>query len=137
MDRDQQYSNSVKVLDPSSQVISGPYGTITESDFQNWNYSTHGYFTNLLPGTKSIIGIDDASKPCYIEYAYGTGTVRASMMTVEWGNNDPNNTRYIFRENEFYAAQHPVNTPEPATLSMIFIGIMSFAGCAALRRKVK
>jgi len=44
------------------------------------------------------------------------------MMTNEWGSNDPNNTRYIFRENEFYAGQNvppQQQAPEPATLVLL------------------
>jgi hypothetical protein len=125
-------SNSVRISDAASPIVSGPYGTLSEADFQAWSYTTHGYFTDLVAGTHVSLDLNDPTKPIYIDYQWGLGQVRASMMTVEWGNNDPSNTRYIFRENEFYAAGNPV--PEPSTFLLMGLGI---AGVALLRRKFR
>lgn len=122
--RVQEYSNNVNVTDPSHPVVSGPYGTVTEPEFQGWNYTTHGYFTDLVAGTHIVLDLNDLLKPIYIEYAWGAGIVRATMMTVEWGANDPWNTRYIFRQNEFYAAQNPPGAvPEPSTVLLLGAGL--------------
>lgn len=122
-----EISNSVNISDPLHPVISGPYGTLSEAEFQAWNYTTHGYFTDLVAGTEIVMDINDINKPIYIEYGWGNGLVRASMMTVEWGNNDPYFTRHIFRQNEFYAN----SIPEPATLILFGSGLFGFI----LRRK--
>ena len=123
--RVQEYSNSVNVTDPSHPVVSGPYGTVTEAEFQGWNYTTHGYFTDLVAGTHIVLDLNDLTKPIYIEYAWGAGIVRATMMTVEWGSNDPWNTRWIFRQNEFYAAQNPPGAiPEPSTILLLGAGLV-------------
>ena len=137
--RVEEYSNSVEITDPSSPIVSGPYGSLSQADFQSWNYSTHGYFTNLVAGTNVALDLNDPNKPIYIDYNWGAGEVRATMMTVEWGENDPNNTRYIFRENEFYAGENiPVtpSVPEPGSLALILSSIIGI-GLVAVRRTIK
>lgn len=129
-----EYSNSVNITDNASPIVSGPYGTLSEEQFQAWNYTTHGYFTNLVAGTHVSLDLNDITKPIYIDYQWGLGEVRASMMTVEWGQNDAANTRYIFRQNEFYAAANPPSVPEPSTFILMGFGI---AGVALLRRKFR
>lgn len=75
-------SQDVRINDTTHCVVQG----LNDSYFQNWNYSTHGYFTNLLQNTKIVLSsYGDPTLPTYIEYSFGSGLVRATMQTAEWG----------------------------------------------------
>ena len=131
------YSDSVSVPDPLANPVSGPYGTVSVASLQGWYWSTHGYFTNAPTNAKIVVDLyGDPNYPVYMDYYLGAGEVRATMMTVEWGSNDASNTRYIFRENEFYGGQYipPHQTPEPASILLMVLGIIGITG---LRRKLR
>jgi hypothetical protein len=131
------YSNSVRLINPSHPVANGWAGVVTEASLQNWNYSTHGWFTNLPVGYTTVIDVNDGYgnyMPCYVEYAYGSGVVRATMMTLEWNSGAYAGSRHIFRENEYYWAGGDV-IPEPSTVMLLGIGLLG-AGFYA-RKKVK
>jgi murein DD-endopeptidase MepM/ murein hydrolase activator NlpD len=68
-----------KIVDPTHPIVEG----ITDAILANWYYSAHGYFTNLPENAKVIIE-DHDGHPIYIEYKYGSGTVLATMQTIEW-----------------------------------------------------
>ena len=52
----------------------------------SWNSSTHGYLTNVPKSAKVYVGVSGApeSKPTFIEYTHGDGTVLATTQTIEW-----------------------------------------------------
>jgi len=57
--------------------------TVQFIDLDEWNSSTHGFFTTL-PGGTTVILVDEMSRPVMIEYPYGSGVVIATMTTSEW-----------------------------------------------------
>ncbi len=79
-----EFAQQNHILLPSHPVVQG----LTDSDFYNWNYVSHGYFTSLPAGTQVIMGYyaeDGVTiKPTVIEYSYGAGKVVATMQTWEW-----------------------------------------------------
>ncbi|RLE50310.1 MAG: hypothetical protein DRJ21_01785 [Candidatus Methanomethylicota archaeon] len=83
-----EYTNTLSIIDSRNPIINGtPHGgKITDEGLDEWCFSTHGYFTNLPPGTRKIIGIspNPEEKPTYIIYSYGSGFVLATMQTIEW-----------------------------------------------------
>jgi len=68
---------------PTHPIVTTPH-PIIDTNIREWGWSTHGWFTNLYPGTNEIIKIF-GDRPIYIEYQYGAGLVLATMMTMEWG----------------------------------------------------
>ncbi len=103
-------SNDNSIADSSHPVIADMLpclghdnGPIVDSgnlnDIDGWGSSSHGYFTNLPVDTWTILTTLDAAgapQPVFIEYAYGSGKVIATMNTLEWmyigtfGNDHPN-----------------------------------------------
>lgn len=67
------------IVAPDHPIVRG----LNDTDFEGWSYVSHGYFTDLLPGTKVILE-DSAGNPTVIEYHYGDGLVIATMQTWEW-----------------------------------------------------
>ena len=72
---------------------SGNCGTIVDegeqNDLDSWYRSSHGYFTNLPPGTIVILTQRDVTgdgnpEPVMIEYPFGKGLVIATLTTTEW-----------------------------------------------------
>ena len=87
------YSNDLEINATNDPVITGkPDGveTLTGDYFDGWHYSAHGYFTNLPPGCVTVLSNEGSggSEPVYIKYGYGTGVVRATMTTIQWGFGD-------------------------------------------------
>lgn len=89
-------SENNDIADPTHPIItgsipcpSGNCGQILDQGYRNdldvWYRSSHGYFTNLPAGTKTIL-VDSESEnaPVMIEYSYGRGIVIATTTTIEW-----------------------------------------------------
>ncbi len=78
-----EYGELLTILLPGEAVVSG----VTDAGIDNWGWSYHGYFNpaDLLPGTKVVIAVTgyENDKPVYIEYTWGQGLVKATMMTLE------------------------------------------------------
>jgi hypothetical protein len=56
-------------------------------DLDGFGSSSHGFFTDLPADTAVLLTELDAAgarQPVFIEYAYGSGKVIATMMTLEW-----------------------------------------------------
>jgi hypothetical protein len=87
------YSNDLSIADPSHRIITamlpcsgGNIGHIVDvseyNDLDGWGWSSHGNFVNL-PSNAKIILTNATGYPVFIEYAYGDGTVLATMTTSE------------------------------------------------------
>ena len=75
------------VLDASSPIINGPFGTINDNSLDGGNSSTHGYvLASSLPSNVQQI-MDNNDNPSYVAvaaYAYGSGSVTYSTIPAEY-----------------------------------------------------
>lgn len=72
------YRNSLSIEQPSHPIAAD----LSASEVDDWGYSTHGYLTNVPDDATTIFA--SHGDPTYIEYGYGSGTVLATMQTLEW-----------------------------------------------------
>lgn len=90
----QIFIDIVSIVDPEHPVVKGTNGAfdIGSADpnyLNHWNSSTHGYFTNIPNGTKTILIANvNEDEPVYIDYNYGNGKVLATTQTIELAYND-------------------------------------------------
>ncbi len=93
------FRNQNTIADGSHPIIVGPsecpsgncgeiQDILVRRDLDNWLFSSHGYFTDLPPGTSVLLTqpdatLDDQPEPIMVEYPFGAGTVIASMVTAE------------------------------------------------------
>lgn len=90
-------NNTIIIVDSSHGVVRcGDKFTLTEDYLYNWSSSTHGYFTNLMPGTNVVMRSPDG--PTYIDYDYGAGRVLATMQTIEWGYYEQEKPEFLLNE---------------------------------------
>ncbi len=82
-DQPTTYSQMVSIHHPGHPLVVKPH-VVPDTSLDNWNYSTHGYLTGLLPGHDAVLQNDDFSEPCLAVQAHGDGWVIAAMNTLEW-----------------------------------------------------
>ena len=87
------YDQFNTIVDPLSWITEG----LTDADFANWNYVSHGNFYNLYGGTNIILK-DTTLEPTYIDYLYGTGYVIANTETLEWAYGNGYNNQVLVND---------------------------------------
>lgn len=79
----------VSVADPTHPIMNGPFGTVTDANMDNWNWTSHGHFTNL-PIYAHLIMVEGPTaphpgQPTYVSWRYKRGIVVATRSPLEWG----------------------------------------------------
>lgn len=76
------YYESMSVVSGGHPVLDGIGG----GELDGWNYSTHGYLTNVPADATVVYGLsgNPSSNPTYVEYDHGDGRVLATTQTIEW-----------------------------------------------------
>ncbi|MFQ6107576.1 MAG: thrombospondin type 3 repeat-containing protein, partial [Thermoplasmata archaeon] len=80
---DSMMIDQLTISDPGHEVVNNPH-VITDSEIDNWLYSSHGHLTGFSVSPKVIIEDTLTGDPVLAEFRFGGGTVIASMMTLEW-----------------------------------------------------
>ncbi|MFX1255683.1 MAG: hypothetical protein ACFFCZ_29030 [Promethearchaeota archaeon] len=73
-------SDVIEIFDPSHYTLNYHYW-IREPDFQDWSWSTHGYFNET--GDADII-LTDSLEPVFVEKALDNGIILATGQTLEF-----------------------------------------------------
>ena len=92
------YIQDLSLVDGSHSIYDG----ISEIDLDGWNYSSHGYLTNV-PSDATTLVTDSSGNPVHVEYSVGSGTVIASIQTLEWPFVTANGTEQVLRNELEYA----------------------------------
>lgn len=81
------YSSFMNVLDPTSPIVNGPFGVITNTTLDNGSYSNHGYVdAATLPASVTRVMCNDgaAGQVTVLSYAHGDGFVIYSTVPGEY-----------------------------------------------------
>lgn len=76
----------INVLDPSSPIVNGPAGVITDSSLDGGNFSDHGFaVAGSLPGTaRLVLSTNDPTHIVTFVYTYGSGAVMYSSIPLDY-----------------------------------------------------
>ena len=92
--------SEVTIVDQETPIFDG----LTDDDLSRWNYSTHGFFTDV-ESEDILAGRADGpnNTPTYLEYQHGDGLVITTKHTVEWPFASGNGTPRLLLEELAYA----------------------------------
>ncbi|REJ69191.1 MAG: hypothetical protein DWQ31_05400 [Planctomycetota bacterium] len=100
-------SGDLQVVDPTSSLIEGPGGTITDLSLDGGLFSIHAQTSSPLPaGASAILSTTDPGQIVAFDYALGGGEVIVHTLPIEFYGDGPTTLGRIFLRNLFdYAAE--------------------------------
>jgi hypothetical protein len=123
----EQYDNYNVISDALHPIVAGVSNPFYGS------YASHGYFSNLVPGTKIITSAQTNNLPTTIQYNYGSGTVTATTCTYEFGYVYGQEAGEMLVNNLNYSCEF-IPTPEtPVAPWALGIGIFLIVAFTAFR----
>lgn len=95
------YFDNLSPVERSSPILEN----VSPGQLDGWNYSSHGYLTDLPASATVVAGVagSPTDRPTYVDYGYGDGRVLATTQTLEWPWYSGAGTRAILR-NELRSA---------------------------------
>jgi hypothetical protein len=125
------YSQNNNIVTPTHPIVTGIFGgpnggQIVDAgsfnDLDDWNWSSHGYFTGTgeVPGLTAILNDPTApyGEPVFIDYQWGAGRIVASYTTSEWRYDVCGNNKKLLANEIGY------QIPEPATICLLGLGAL-------------
>ncbi len=80
-----QGANVVSIMEPGHPVFNDPLA-VSSGDLQNWNYSSHGSFTNVPGG--AVVTIENVDSlpgtPAAFDFCWGSGGGYATAQPYDW-----------------------------------------------------
>ena len=101
----------INVVDASSDLITGPGGTIDDTNLDGGNSSTHGYTSTLHEGANAILSTGASNHVVAFDYAFDAGQVIVHTIPVEWYEGGPHGIGAIFHRNLFNFAAESASDP--------------------------
>lgn len=114
----EQYDNYNNIAMPAHPIVAG-----VSNPFYG-NYASHGFFSNLQPGTDIITTATSNGLPTTIQYSYGSGTVTATTCTYEFGYNNGQEAGEMLVNNLNYSCSGFVPPVVPISNWAIYLGIL-------------
>ncbi|MFV2070562.1 MAG: Ig-like domain-containing protein, partial [Pirellulales bacterium] len=97
-----QTGADINVLDPTSGLITGPGGTIDDTNLDGGNASTHGFTASSLPvGADAILSATDPLQVVAFDYPLSRGRVIVHTIPVEFYDGGPHPIGQVFHRNLF------------------------------------
>lgn len=104
-----EYYDDMSVVDGSHPVLEG----ISSGALDGWNYSTHGYLTNVPSEATVVYGVAGSpqERPTFVEYGHGSGRVLATTQTMEWPYTSSYGVRQLLENELAYALEGGQSQP--------------------------
>ncbi|MCH7761338.1 T9SS type A sorting domain-containing protein [candidate division TA06 bacterium] len=84
-DQSTTFSDTVSIQIPTHPIVTTP-NSITDSELDDWDYSTHGYLISFGPTHTEILRNDPYNEPSLVEFPWGGGVIIATLNALEWGH---------------------------------------------------
>ena len=122
-------TSDINVLDPQSALITGPGGTITDSNLDGYNSSAHGYTLSALPsGANAILSTGLSSQVVAFDYPFAAGHVIVHTVPVEYYDGSSGGIGQIFHRNLFnFAAGFGVEVGDYYSVETITGDVLNIA----------